>query len=123
MVASKGLLIYGGLLKVFCNSTLLRGLLYRRLVAVVFVALVLADIVATGAVANLLTTLAVGVPIIILHTSFRVRDDLEGPSADVAAENGQEDETAVVELVDEITWYFKRSRRVRKWALRTGKVA
>ncbi|OEL26237.1 hypothetical protein BAE44_0012744 [Dichanthelium oligosanthes] len=96
IAASKGLLVYGGLLKVFPNSALLRRLLDRRLVATVFVALVLADMVAAGAVANLLTALTAGVPIIVLHTSFRVRDDLEGPSVDVAAENGKEDETAAV---------------------------
>nr|ACR36258.1 unknown [Zea mays] len=78
MAASKGLLVYGGLLKAFPNSALLRRLLDRRLVAAVFVALVLADIVAAGAVANLLAALAAGVPVIVLHASFRVRDDPRG---------------------------------------------
>ncbi|XP_062200793.1 uncharacterized protein LOC133903427 [Phragmites australis] len=97
MAASKGLLVYGGLLRAFPNSTLLRRLLDRRLVAAVFVALVLADITAAGAFANLLAALAAGVPVIVLHASFRVRHDLEGPSPD-AAENGKEEETpAVVE--------------------------
>jgi hypothetical protein len=75
---------------------MLRRLLDRRLVAAVFVALVLADIVAAGAVANLLAALAAGVPVIVLHASFRVRDDLEGPSPDAAAENGKEDEASAV---------------------------
>ncbi|XP_066388353.1 PRA1 family protein D-like [Miscanthus floridulus] len=96
MAASKGLLVYGGLLRAFPNSALLRRLLDRRLVAAVFVALVLADIVAAGAVANLLAALAAGVPVIVLHASFRVRDDLEGPSPDAAAENGKEDEASAV---------------------------
>lgn len=98
MAASKGLLVYGGLLKAFPNSALLRRLLDRRLVAAVFVALVLADIVAAGAVANLLAALAAGVPVIVLHASFRVRDDLEAPSPDAAAaaENGKEDEASAV---------------------------
>ncbi|XP_062205989.1 uncharacterized protein LOC133907900 [Phragmites australis] len=95
MAASKGLLVYGGLLRAFPNSALLRRLLDRRLVAAVFVALVLADIAAAGAVANLLAALAAGVPVIVLHASFRVRDDLEVPSPD-AAENGKEEETAAV---------------------------
>uniref|UniRef100_A0A0A9GQ69 PRA1 family protein n=1 Tax=Arundo donax TaxID=35708 RepID=A0A0A9GQ69_ARUDO len=95
MAASKGLLLYGGLLKAFPNSALLRRLLDRRLVAAVFLALVLADIAAAGAVANLLAALAAGVPVIVLHASFRVRDDLEGPSPD-AAENGKEEEASAV---------------------------
>ncbi|BAF27242.2 PRA1 family protein D [Oryza sativa Japonica Group] len=98
MAASKGLLLYGGLLRVFPNSALLRRLLDRRLVALVFVALVLADLAAAGAIANLLAALAVGVPVIVLHASFRVRDDLEGPSLpSPAAENGEEETAAVVE--------------------------
>lgn len=98
MAASKGLLVYGGLLKAFPNSALLRRLLDRRLVAAVFVALVLADIAAAGAVPSLLTALATGVPIVVLHASFRVRDDLEGPAPE-AAENGKEEDeaSAVVE--------------------------
>ncbi|KAL6642672.1 hypothetical protein ACP70R_020853 [Stipagrostis hirtigluma subsp. patula] len=95
MAASKGLLVYGGLLRAFPNSALLRRLLDRRLVGAVFVALVLADIAAAGAVANLLAALAAGVPIIVLHASFRVRDDLEGPSPD-ATENGKEEEASAV---------------------------
>ncbi|KAL6906377.1 hypothetical protein ACP4OV_003978 [Aristida adscensionis] len=95
MAASKGLLVYGGLLRAFPNSALLRRLLDRRLVAAVFLALVLADIAAAGAVANLLAALAAGVPVIVLHASFRVRDDLEGPSPD-AAENGKEEEASAV---------------------------
>lgn len=98
MAASKGLLLYGGLLRVFPNSALLRRLLDRRLVALIFVALVLANLAAAGAIANLLAALAVGVPVIVLHASFRVRDDLEGPSLpSPAAENGEEETAAVVE--------------------------
>jgi hypothetical protein len=103
MAASKGLLVYGGLLKAFPNSAILRRLLDRRLVAVVFLALVLADIAAAGAVPSLLYALSAGVPVIILHSSFRVRDDLEGPSLE-AAENGkgeeEEEASAVVEKED-----------------------
>jgi hypothetical protein len=102
MAASKGLLVYGGLLKAFPNSAILRRLLDRRLVAVVFLALVLADIAAAGAVPILLAALAAGVPIIVLHSSFRIRDDLEGTSPE-AAENGKEEEEeefAVVEKKD-----------------------
>ncbi|KAK3157158.1 hypothetical protein QOZ80_2AG0116940 [Eleusine coracana subsp. coracana] len=96
MAASKGLLVYGGLLKAFPNSALLRRLLDRRLVGLVFVALVLADIAAAGAVPSLLAALAAGVPVVVLHASFRVRDDLEGPAPE-AAENGkEEDEAAAV---------------------------
>uniref|UniRef100_A0A0D9XMI8 PRA1 family protein n=1 Tax=Leersia perrieri TaxID=77586 RepID=A0A0D9XMI8_9ORYZ len=97
MAASKGLLVYGGLLRAFPNSSLLRRLLDRRLVAAVFVALVLADIAAAGAVANLLAALAVGVPVIVLHASFRLRDDLEAASPTTEGGGGEEETAAVVE--------------------------
>ena len=48
-------------------------------------------------VASLLAALAAGVPIVVLHASFRVRDDLEGPPLEAAGENGKDDETAAVE--------------------------
>ncbi|CAM0956166.1 unnamed protein product [Alopecurus aequalis] len=87
MAASKVLIVCVGFLGAFPRLALL-----RRLVAAAFVALVLADLTAAGAVANLLSALAVGVPVIVLHASFRVRDDLEGPSA----ENGEDEEEAAV---------------------------
>uniref|UniRef100_J3N4Y8 PRA1 family protein n=1 Tax=Oryza brachyantha TaxID=4533 RepID=J3N4Y8_ORYBR len=90
--------ITGKRTRVFPNSALLRRLLDGRLVALVFVALVLADLAAAGAIANLLAALSVGVPVIVLHASFRVRDDLEGPSlSSLATENGEEETAAVVE--------------------------
>jgi hypothetical protein len=46
-------------------------------VGALFVALVLADLVAAGAVDKLLFALAAGVPVVLLHAAFRVRDDLE----------------------------------------------
>ncbi|KAE8792893.1 PRA1 family protein [Hordeum vulgare] len=92
MAASKVLLVCLGLLAPFPRLALL-----RRFVAAAFVALVLADLTAAGAVANLMAALAVGVPVILLHASFRVRDDLEGPST----ENGEEEEAAVVEKRDD----------------------
>jgi hypothetical protein len=88
MAASKVLIVCLGFLGAFPRLALL-----RRLVAAAFVALVLADIAAAGALANLMAALALGVPVIVLHASFRVRDDLEGPST----ESGEEEEAAVVE--------------------------
>jgi hypothetical protein len=90
MAASKGLLLYGGLLKAFPNSALLRRLLDRRLVGALFVALVLADLVAAGAVDKLLFALAAGVPVVLLHAAFRVRDDLE-PASDGGDEDKDKD--------------------------------
>ncbi|KAF6989699.1 hypothetical protein CFC21_007001 [Triticum aestivum] len=92
MAASKVLLVCLGLLAPFPRLVLL-----RRLVAAAFVALVLADIAAAGAVANLMAALAVGVPVIVLHASFRVRDDLEGPSTENGEEEEADEEAAVVE--------------------------
>ncbi|KAM3409771.1 hypothetical protein ACQJBY_002191 [Aegilops geniculata] len=92
MAASKVLLVCLGLLAPFPRLTLL-----RRLVAAAFVALVLADLAAAGAVANLMAALAVGVPVIVLHASFRVRDDLEGPSTENGEEEEADEEAAVVE--------------------------
>uniref|UniRef100_A0ACD5U4Q2 Uncharacterized protein n=1 Tax=Avena sativa TaxID=4498 RepID=A0ACD5U4Q2_AVESA len=91
MAASKVLIVCVGFLGAFPRLALL-----RRLVAAAFVALVLADLVAAGAVANLMAALAVGVPVIVLHASFRARDDLEGPSAENGEEE-EEEEAAVVE--------------------------
>uniref|UniRef100_A0ACD5TSF6 Uncharacterized protein n=2 Tax=Avena sativa TaxID=4498 RepID=A0ACD5TSF6_AVESA len=91
MAASKGLLLYGGLLKAFPNSALLRRLLDRRLVGAVFVLLVLADLTAAGAIDKLLFALAAGVPVVLLHAAFRVRDDLEAASPDGIGGN-EEDE-------------------------------
>lgn len=98
MAASKGLLLYGGLLRAFPNSSLLRRLLDRRLVAAVFVVLVVADLAAAGAIPNLLFALAAGVPVVVLHAAFRVRDDLEPvASADDGGEEDKEKErTGVV---------------------------
>lgn len=90
MAASKGLLLYGALLKAFPNSALLRRLLDRRLVAALFLALVLADLTASDAIANLLAALAAGVPLILLHAAFRVRDDLLEPQS--TATNGEDDD-------------------------------
>ena len=90
MAASKGLLLYGGLLKAFPNSALLRRLLDRRLVAALFVFLVLADLTAAAAIANLLFALAAGVPVVMLHAAFRVRDDLEPVAS--SGDNGGGDE-------------------------------
>ncbi|VAI11423.1 unnamed protein product [Triticum turgidum subsp. durum] len=99
MAASKGLLLYGALLRAFPASALLRRLLDRRLVAAVFVALVLADLAAAGALPNLLFALAAGAPVVLLHAAFRVRDDLE-PGAAASADNGaggeEEEATGVV---------------------------
>ncbi|VAH06297.1 unnamed protein product [Triticum turgidum subsp. durum] len=92
MAASKVLLVCLGLLAPFPRLALL-----RRLVAAAFVALVLADLAAAGAVANLMAALAVGVPVIVLHASFRVRDDLEGPSTENGEEEEADEEAAVVE--------------------------
>ena len=91
MAASKGLLLYGGLLKAFPNSALLRRLLDRRLVAALFVFLVLADLTAAAAIANLLFALAAGVPVVMLHAAFRVRDDLE-PVASSGDSGGGDEE-------------------------------
>ncbi|KAE8818485.1 PRA1 family protein B2-like [Hordeum vulgare] len=90
MAASKGLLLYGGLLRAFPNSALLRRLLDRRLVAAVFVVLVVADLAAAHAIPNLLFALAAGAPVVVLHAAFRVRDDLE-PAASPDSAGGEED--------------------------------
>lgn len=104
MAASKGLLLYGGLLKAFPNSALLRRLLDRRLVATLFLLLVLADLAAASAIANLLFALAAGVPVVVLHAAFRVRDDLEPPadssSSSSAAAGGDEEEETTHVVVD-----------------------
>uniref|UniRef100_A0ACD5ZLE1 Uncharacterized protein n=1 Tax=Avena sativa TaxID=4498 RepID=A0ACD5ZLE1_AVESA len=97
MAASKGLLLYGGLLKAFPNSSLLRRLLDRRLVGAVFVLLVLADLTAAGAIDKLLFALAAGVPVVLLHAAFRVRDDLEAASPDgIGGDEEEKKEDGVV---------------------------
>ncbi|XP_073001409.1 PRA1 family protein F3-like [Typha latifolia] len=75
MAASKALLFYGVLLRAFPNSNLLRRLLDRRLVLAFFLLLVVAELAVTNAIWNLLTALGFGVPVVLLHAVFRVRDE------------------------------------------------
>ena len=75
---------------------LLRRLLDRRLVAAVFVVLVVADLAAADAIPNLLFALAAGAPVVVLHAAFRVRDDLE-PVASADSAGGEEATGVVVE--------------------------
>ncbi|KAI5001035.1 hypothetical protein ZWY2020_010994 [Hordeum vulgare] len=76
MAASKGLLLYRGLLRAFPNSTLLHRLLDRSLVAVVFVVLVVADLAAADAIPNIIIAHRRR-PILVLHAAFRVCDNLD----------------------------------------------
>ncbi|XP_020093485.1 uncharacterized protein LOC109713718 [Ananas comosus] len=90
MAASKLVLAYGVLLRVFPNSALLRRVLDRRLVLGLFLLAVLLELAATDALGCLFAAMALGLPIVLLHAVFRVRDDLllaeEGSAA--AAANG-----------------------------------
>lgn len=90
MAASKLVLAYGVLLRVFPNSALLRRVLDRRLVLGLFLLAVLLELAATDALGCLFSAMALGLPIVLLHAVFRVRDDLllaeEGSAA--AAANG-----------------------------------
>ncbi|XP_074573784.1 PRA1 family protein D-like [Curcuma longa] len=85
MAASKLALFFGAFLKVFPNSTLLRRIVDRRVMSAFLVFVIGAEIVATGAVLQFLLAMAVGVPLVLLHAVFRVRDDLATDVVETAA--------------------------------------
>lgn len=76
MASAKAILCYAVLLKAFPSSIILRRVLDRRLVAVVFVIVVVGELVATRAVESLQMTAVVGSPMVFLHALLRIRDDL-----------------------------------------------
>ncbi|XP_008794911.1 PRA1 family protein F3-like [Phoenix dactylifera] len=76
MAASKVALFYGVLLRAFPNSALLRRILDRRLVLALFLIVIVVELALTDAIKHLLLALAIGVPLVLLHAVFRVRDDL-----------------------------------------------
>ncbi|KAJ3681795.1 hypothetical protein LUZ60_014368 [Juncus effusus] len=88
MASSKAILCYAVLLKAFPGSTILRRVLDRRVVMVVFVLVVVGELTATGAVESLKMALEIGFPAVILHAVLRIRDDL------LIAEEGDGDEVA-----------------------------
>lgn len=88
MASSKAILCYAVLLKAFPSSTILRRILDRRLVALVFIVVVVGELVATRAVESLKIAAAVGLPMVFLHALLRIRDDLL--IAEEAAVNGDE---------------------------------
>ena len=88
MASAKAILCYAVLLKAFPSSTILRRVLDRRLVAVVFLIVVVGELVATRAVESLQMTAVVGLPMVFLHALFRIRDDLL--IAEEATANGDE---------------------------------
>ncbi|KAJ3689924.1 hypothetical protein LUZ61_019088 [Rhynchospora tenuis] len=88
MASSKAILCYAVLLKAFPSSTILRRVLDRRLVAVVFIVVVVGELVATRAVESLKMAACVGFPVVGLHALLRIRDDLL--IAEEADANGDE---------------------------------
>jgi PRA1 family protein 1 len=88
MASSKVILCYAVLLKAFPSSTILRRVLDRRLVAALFVIVVVGELVATRAVESLKNAAVIGLPMVFFHASFRIRDDLL--IAEEAAVNGDE---------------------------------
>ncbi|KAJ4784549.1 PRA1 family protein [Rhynchospora pubera] len=88
MASSKAILCYAVLLKAFPSSTILRRVLDRRLVAVVFIIVVVGELVATRAVESLKMAAYVGLPVVVLHALLRIRDDLL--IAEEADANGDE---------------------------------
>ncbi|PKA58895.1 hypothetical protein AXF42_Ash000988 [Apostasia shenzhenica] len=86
MAASKVALSYAVLLRVFPNSSLLRRFLDRRLVAGLFLAVVLVQVALAGAIGNLFLALAVAFPLVLAHAVFRISDD---PALAGAAEDGK----------------------------------
>ncbi|XP_064994463.1 uncharacterized protein LOC135631024 [Musa acuminata AAA Group] len=85
MAASKAAFFYGVLLKAFPNSALLRQVLDRRLAAALVLAVVGVELVMTRAVPQFLLAMAIGLPVVLLHAVFRVRDDLTASSEEAAA--------------------------------------
>lgn len=93
MAASKGVLLLLGCLKFGPAQSFPGSALLRRRIMVILAVLVFAGLAAAGAVSSVMAALGVGVPLVVLHASFRVRDDLEAPSPEAEEE---EEEAAVV---------------------------
>ncbi|CAL9081288.1 unnamed protein product, partial [Musa textilis] len=82
---------YGVLLKAFPNSALLRQVLDHRLAAALVLAVIGVELVMTRALPQFLLAMAIGLPVVLLHAVFRVRDDLTTSSeVAAAAANGGE---------------------------------
>ncbi|KAJ8465360.1 hypothetical protein OPV22_027912 [Ensete ventricosum] len=88
MAASKVALFYGALLKAFPTSALLLRIIDRRLVVALALAVILIELALTRALPQLLLAVGIGLPIILLHAVFRVRDDLLEDGDDKAAAVG-----------------------------------
>ncbi|THU67002.1 hypothetical protein C4D60_Mb05t20090 [Musa balbisiana] len=88
MAASKLALLYGALLKAFPNSALLRRIFDRRISAAVALIVICAELVMTGAVPQFLLAMGIGVPLVLFHALFRVRDDLTASGEEMAGGTG-----------------------------------
>ena len=96
MAASKLALFYGALLKAFPTSALLRRVIDRRLVVALALAVILIELALTRSLPQLLLAVGIGLPIILLHAVFRVRDDLLEDGDEKAAAVGGAGELASV---------------------------
>ncbi|WOK98927.1 hypothetical protein Cni_G07639 [Canna indica] len=95
MAFSKAALFYGALLKAFPASALLRRLVDGQIVTALAIVVILVEIVMTKAVPELLLAMGIGLPVVLLHAVFRVRDNL--------AENGDDKAMAAVGgVIDEL---------------------
>ncbi|KAJ0970672.1 hypothetical protein J5N97_018631 [Dioscorea zingiberensis] len=90
MATSKVAASYAGLLKAFPNSAVLR-FVDRRLVAALFLIVIVVQLVLTRALKHLLISMAVGVPIVFAHAVFRARDDLAGEEAETIVDKKDAD--------------------------------
>ncbi|RWW83862.1 hypothetical protein BHE74_00007620 [Ensete ventricosum] len=88
MAASKIALFCGALLKAFPNSALLGRIVDRRLAAALLLAMIGVELVMTRAVPQFLLAMAIGVPLVLLHAVFRVRDDLTASGQEAAGAGG-----------------------------------
>ncbi|KAG6512139.1 uncharacterized protein LOC121977919 [Zingiber officinale] len=85
MAASKLALFFGALLKVFPNSAIVQRIVDRRVMGALVIFVIGTEIVVTNAVLEFLLAVAVGVPLVLLHAVFRVRDDLTAVVEETAA--------------------------------------
>ncbi|URD81359.1 GATA transcription factor 26 [Musa troglodytarum] len=90
MAASKVALFCGALLKAFPNSALLCRIVDRRLAAALVLVVIGVELVMTRAVPQFLLAIAIGVPLVLLHSVFRVRDDLTASGQEAASAGGGE---------------------------------
>ncbi|CAL9079768.1 unnamed protein product, partial [Musa textilis] len=72
----------------FPTSALLRRVIDRRLVVALALAVILIELALTRALPQLLLAVGIGLPIILLHAVFRVRDDLLEDGDEKAAAAG-----------------------------------